>query len=51
MDQHDGDGLDIKIGGWKRESKNGNRFISLNVDTYVKKEEAIPTSTKDEWEI
>lgn len=48
MDQHDEDGVEIKIGGWKRESKNGNRFISLAVDTYVKKEE--PAPPKDEWE-
>jgi hypothetical protein len=52
MDQHDQDGIEIKIGGWKRESKNGNRFISLQVDTYVKKEEAkSPQADKDEWEI
>ena len=52
MDQHDQDGIEIKFGGWKRESKNGNRFISLQVDTYVKKEEAkSPQADKDEWEI
>jgi len=51
MEQHDQDGIEIKIGGWKRESKNGNRFISLAVDTYVKKEESKPAeSSKDEWE-
>jgi hypothetical protein len=51
MEQHDDDGVEIKIGGWKRESKNGNRFISLAVDTYVKKEEAKPPQAdKDEWE-
>jgi hypothetical protein len=50
MEQHDQDGVEIKIGGWKRESKNGNRFISLAVDIYVKKEEPTPASTKDEWE-
>ena len=53
MEQHDGDGIEIKLGGWKKESpKTGNRFISLAVDTYVKKEEAKPApSDKDEWEI
>ena len=52
MEQHDNDGIEIKLGGWKRESKTGNRFISLSVDTYVKKEESKPTeSPKDEWEI
>jgi hypothetical protein len=51
MEQHDDDGVEIKIGGWKRESKNGNRFISLAVDTYVKKDEAKPPQAdKDEWE-
>lgn len=51
MEQHDGDGIEIKIGGWKAQSKDGNRYISLKVDTYVKKEDATPPSTKDEWEI
>jgi len=51
MDQHDEDGIEIKISGWKRDSKNGNRFISLAVDTYVKKEESKPVEPpKDEWE-
>jgi hypothetical protein len=51
MEQHDDDGIEIKISGWKRDSKNGNRFISLAVDTYVKKEEAKPAEPpKDEWE-
>jgi hypothetical protein len=50
-EQGEEDGIEIKIGGWKRESKNGNRFISLQVDTYVKKEEAKPPQAdKDEWE-
>ncbi len=53
MEQHDGDGIEIKLGGWKKESpKTGNRFISLAVDTYVKKEESKPApSDKDELEI
>jgi hypothetical protein len=52
MEQHDEDGVEIKISGWKRESKTGSRFISLAIDTYVKKEEAKPVSNeKDEWEI
>jgi hypothetical protein len=53
MEQHDGDGIEIKLGGWKKESpKTGNRFISLAVDTYVKKEESKPApNDKDEWEI
>jgi len=52
MEQSDADGIEIKLGGWKRESKTGNRFISLSVDTYVKKEEAKPVDvSKDEWDI
>ena len=52
MEQSDADGVEIKLGGWKRESKTGNRFISLSVDTYVKKEESKPVDvSKDEWEI
>ena len=52
MEQTDADGIEIKLGGWKRESKTGNRFISISVDTYVKKEESKPVeASKDEWEI
>lgn len=52
MEQTDADGIEIKLGGWKKESKTGNRFISLSVDTYVKKEESKPVDvSKDEWEI
>lgn len=53
MEQHDEDGIEIKLGGWKKESaKTGTKFISLTVDTYVKKEEAKPVQNeKDEWEI
>jgi len=52
MEQHDNDGIEIKLGGWKRESKTGNKFISISVDTYVKKEESKPVDTsKDEWDI
>lgn len=52
MEQHDEDGIEIKFGGWKKESpKTGTRFISLKVDKFVKKEEAKPTPEKDEWEI
>jgi hypothetical protein len=52
MEQTDTDGIEIKLGGWKRESKTGNKFISISVDTYVKKEESKPVLTeKDEWDI
>jgi len=52
MEQSDADGIEIKLGGWKRESKTGNKFISISVDTYVKKEESKPVEApKDEWDI
>jgi hypothetical protein len=53
MEQTDADGIEIKLGGWKKESKTGNRFISLSVDTYVKPEDPKPPQieAKDEWEI
>jgi hypothetical protein len=52
MEQTDADGIEIKLGGWKRESKTGNKFISMSVDTYVKKEESKPAdNSKDEWDI
>jgi hypothetical protein len=52
LEKTDEDGIEIKLGGWKKESKTGNRFISLSVDTYVKPEEAKPaTPEKDEWDI
>jgi hypothetical protein len=52
MEQTDADGIEIKLGGWKRESKTGNKFISMSVDTYVKKEESKPVdNSKDEWDI
>jgi hypothetical protein len=52
MDKHDEDLIEIKMSGWKRESKTGNRFLSLAVDTYVKPEGApVPKSQeKDPWE-
>lgn len=52
MDKHDEDLIEIKMSGWKRESKTGNRFLSLAVDTYVKAEGApVPKSQeKDPWE-
>lgn len=53
MEQQDGDGIEVKFGGWKSESKTGTKYISLKVDTYSKKEESKPKveEEKDEWEI
>jgi hypothetical protein len=46
------DGLvEVKLSGWKRESKTGNRFVSIAVDTFVKKDAAAPVkqAEKDPW--
>ena len=52
MDKHTEDLVEIKLSGWKRESKTGNRFLSLAVDTYVKPEGPPVTKSqeKDPWE-
>jgi len=50
MDKHAEDLIEIKLSGWKRESKTGNRFLSLAVDTYVKPEGAPKSQEKDPWE-
>lgn len=46
------DGLvEVKLSGWKRESKTGNKFVSLAVDTFVK-QGAAPApkqEEKDPW--
>ena len=45
------DGLvEIKLSGWKRQSKAGNNFLSLAVDTFVKKDAApAKREEKDPW--
>jgi len=45
------DGLvEVKLSGWKRESKTGNRFVSIAVDTFVKKDAApAKQEEKDPW--
>ncbi len=50
MEKHDEDGIEIKISGWKRQSKTGNSFMSLAVDTYEPKAAPAPkTEEKDPW--
>ena len=49
LDETDGDVIQVKLSAWKRESKAGNRFLSLAVDTY--KKESAPKQEKDEWDI
>jgi len=45
------DGLvEVKLSGWKRESKTGNRFVSIAVDTFIKKDAApAKQEEKDPW--
>ena len=45
------DGLvEVKLSGLKRESKTGNRFVSIAVDTFVKKDAApAKQEEKDPW--
>lgn len=45
------DGLvEVKLSGWKRESKTGNKFVSIAVDTFVKKDAApVKQEEKDPW--
>jgi hypothetical protein len=47
----DGDVIPVKLSAWKRESKAGNRFLSLAVDTYKKEGVAPKKEEKDEWDI
>ena len=41
--------VEIKLSGWKRQSKAGNNFLSLAVDTFVKKDAAPKQEEKDPW--
>jgi hypothetical protein len=50
MEKTDEDVIVIKLSGWKRESKAGNRFVSLSVNTY-EKDAAPKVQEKDEWDI
>ena len=50
MEKTDEDVIVIKLSGWKRESKAGNRFVSLSVNTY-EKDAAPKAQEKDEWDI
>jgi hypothetical protein len=50
MEKHDEDLIEIKLSGWKRESKTGTRFVSLAIDTFVKPDAAPKSQEKDPWE-
>ena len=51
MEKTDEDLVVIKLSGWKRESKAGNRFVSLSVNTYEKDAPKAKSQEKDEWDI
>lgn len=50
LDTIDGDVIPVKLSAWKRESKAGNRFLSLAVDTF-KKDATPKKQDKEEWDI
>ena len=39
IEKSDGDEVKIKLDGWKRKDKEGNHMVSLNVNTYEKKQQ------------
>ena len=47
----DGDVITVKLSAWKRESKAGNRFLSLAVNTYEQKTAKPQAKEKDEWDM
>lgn len=51
MDKSDGELVTIKLSAWKRESKAGNRFLSLAVNTFEKGAKKQASQEKDEWDI
>lgn len=51
MDKADGELVTIKLSAWKRESKAGNRFLSLAVNTFDKGSKKPSSQEKDEWDI
>jgi len=43
----DGDAVVIKIGGWLKKDKNGNRMVSIKVDNY---NAPAKSAAKDPWD-
>ena len=41
------DAVTIKIGGWLKKDKNGNRMVSIKVDSYTA---PAASSAKDPWD-
>jgi len=50
ISKSDGGLVTIKLSAWKRESKAGNRFLSLAVNTF-EKSSAPKQAEKDEWDV
>lgn len=50
LNKTDEDGIEIKLSGWKKPTKTGGTFLSLSVDTFVKKD-ATPAKQeeRDPW--
>jgi hypothetical protein len=45
--------ITVKLGAWKNASKNGNKYLSLNVNTFTAENAATPAPKKEEkdpWE-
>jgi hypothetical protein len=51
MDKAEGEVITIKLSAWKRQSKSGNRFLSLSANTFEKSGKKETTVEKDEWDI
>ena len=50
LNKTDEDGIEVKLSAWKKPTKTGGTFLSLSVDTFVKKEAAAPQQEeKDPW--
>jgi hypothetical protein len=51
MDKTDEELITIKLSAWKRESKAGNRFLSVAVNTFEPKATEAAPKEKDEWDV
>jgi uncharacterized protein (DUF736 family) len=51
MDKAEGELVTVKLSAWKKESKAGNRFLSLAVNTFEKDAKKSSSEEKDEWDI
>ena len=49
LERTDEDGIEVKLSGWKKPTKTGGTFLSLAVDTFVKKDAPAKQEEKDPW--